>query len=359
MPDSRNPIDSRRRSLIVLSVLLVICIGTLLISNLLGYHFFVFKTLVIPILIAAAALSRRLRLFVSDWAIFLGLVALFDSFRGFIFAVITRFDLPVHIGYVIAAERTLLGGTIAPVALQSALLRDGNIGWFENLLVVVHASHFLVFLLFGMTVWMLERREFQRFAIAMVAVMYLGLLGYFAVPTAPPWMAANWFGSIPHITWVAGQVYNYAAPALQVNFDTNPVAAMPSLHAAFPLLCCLIGFHIFQWRALPLACYTATVAFAVLYLGEHYAVDVLAGWFLAIIVYILVFRTSVSDRLMRSIVWFRAVKALRIPELDAAVLVCFMLVFLSQITGMVKAAIERPFVPPHAFFLVDSGGLKK
>ncbi|MBV8993771.1 MAG: phosphatase PAP2 family protein, partial [Pseudonocardiales bacterium] len=59
----------------------------------------------------------------------------------------------------------------------------------------------------------------------------------------------------------------------------NPVAAMPSLHAAFSMF--LAAFFLprvsWRWRLL-LVAYPLAMMFTVLYCAEHYLIDVLAGW---------------------------------------------------------------------------------
>jgi len=58
---------------------------------------------------------------------------------------------------------------------------------------------------------------------------------------------------------------------------------MPSLHAAYALLIVL-----YLWRIVPpparvlLALYPPAMAFALVYTGEHYVVDCLAGWVYAL-----------------------------------------------------------------------------
>ena len=59
------------------------------------------------------------------------------------------------------------------------------------------------------------------------------------------------------------------------------MAAMPSIHAAYPFLGFLFGFRLLGWRALPLLIYSACVWLSVVYLGEHYVVDVIGGIILA------------------------------------------------------------------------------
>ncbi len=67
-------------------------------------------------------------------------------------------------------------------------------------------------------------------------------------------------------------------------FGGNPLAAMPSLHFATSVMAALL-----LAEASPVAgalgfSYAATLGFALVYLGEHYVVDLLAGAALAVAV---------------------------------------------------------------------------
>jgi membrane-associated phospholipid phosphatase len=67
---------------------------------------------------------------------------------------------------------------------------------------------------------------------------------------------------------------------------SNPVAAMPSLHAAFTLLVALFLWRSARWWwRIALALYPLAMGFTLMYFGEHYAVDVLAGWLYAVAAY--------------------------------------------------------------------------
>jgi membrane-associated phospholipid phosphatase len=62
----------------------------------------------------------------------------------------------------------------------------------------------------------------------------------------------------------------------------NDVAAMPSLHAAYAMLIALFFWSRVGWRwRLLLAAYALGMGFALVYTGEHYFSDVLAGWLYA------------------------------------------------------------------------------
>jgi membrane-associated phospholipid phosphatase len=71
----------------------------------------------------------------------------------------------------------------------------------------------------------------------------------------------------------------------------NPVAAMPSLHAGFTLLITLFLWKFCRWWwRIPLAAYPVLMGFTLMYFGEHYFVDVLAGWAYATAAYVAVER---------------------------------------------------------------------
>jgi hypothetical protein len=298
----------------------------------LGVHFFLHKTLVVPFLFGVALAVRRFRLFVADWAVLLGAVVLFDSLRGLIYSLTLYFGWPIYSYYVIRAERAVLGGHLAPALLQAAFY-DGHTGWLEKLTATVHASHFLVFLFFGMAVWVFRHGQFNLYARAMLIVMYAGLLGYLLLPTVPPWMASA-LGMIPALENPNKNMWA-AVPALHQTFDTNPIAAMPSLHAAFPMLCCLLGWRAFGRKAWPLVVYTVLVAFSVMYAAHHYAVDVLAGWALAGVAYHASVHGSFFARLKE--LSPAPVRNTRNP----APLICLALFLAAEIVGHVKVSLDR------------------
>jgi membrane-associated phospholipid phosphatase len=245
--------------------------------------FFVPKILIILLVILAVAALGKVRLFLQDWFIFLGFIYLFDSFRGSIYIATCRLGLPVHTLYVIRIEQFLFGG-VPSIMLQDLFLRSDSaseFGWFEKFITVAHGSHFVAFLMVGFIIWLYRPRFFRFFKVSFYLAIFLGLLGYFAVPTVPPWMASTVFGLLPRIIRFNAIIYNLAIPDISSGFDTNPIAAMPSLHAAFPFLCALILWRVYRWKAWPFYLYALLMQFAIIYTGDHYVTDVLAGFVLA------------------------------------------------------------------------------
>jgi len=197
-----------------------------------------------------------------------------------------RLRARVRVTYPVKADRVLGLGELPGLRLQRALARPGAIGRADQVLVWCHWIWFLV--PHATVAFLLLRRpaQFARGAARMYAVFDIGVLGYWAVPTAPPWYAAETgvLGSparrpaLRRMMREHGEAFWKGAwtPLYDV-LGGNPLAAMPSLHFATSLM----AAHLLtEAGPLPGAIgwtYAMALGFALVYLGEHYVVDLLAG----------------------------------------------------------------------------------
>jgi membrane-associated phospholipid phosphatase len=108
---------------------------------------------------------------------------------------------------------------------------------------------------------------------------------YVLFPAVPPWLAA-WDGHrIGPVQRIMADMWGHVGigPA-QALFENrgefyNQVAALPSLHAAYPLLLTLFAWRRARpWLRAVLAAYVLAMAFTLVYTGEHYVADVVLGW---------------------------------------------------------------------------------
>jgi membrane-associated phospholipid phosphatase len=88
----------------------------------------------------------------------------------------------------------------------------------------------------------------------------------------------------------------------------NPLAAMPSLHFATSLMAALLLMEVGPLAGAFGSAYTVTLGFALVYLGEHYAVDLLAGAALTGVVWrVAPAATPLARRLARSVAALEAI----------------------------------------------------
>jgi membrane-associated phospholipid phosphatase len=203
----------------------------------------------------------------------------------------------LRVRYPIAVDRILGAGELPNVRLQRAFARPGQVTKLDRMLSMVHWSWFFEPHL-ALT-WILARNTngFPRAARQMGAAYDLGCAIYFAVPTAPPWWAAEQGYISAHdgqaseeivanatppavrrlMVEVGEGTWGRAWPALYSSLGGNPWAAMPSLHFGSSVLAALLLAESSPVAGVAGWSYALTLGFALVYLGEHYLVDLLAG----------------------------------------------------------------------------------
>ncbi|HZU75939.1 MAG TPA: phosphatase PAP2 family protein, partial [Dehalococcoidia bacterium] len=174
--------------------------------------------------------------------------------------------------------------------------------WYDWLTALLYLLHFVVPLAVAYLFWHWRRPLFQRFVRSYVLLIYAGFTTYLVYPMAPPWYASN-LGRIPEVHKVldAVQWQGMGDPVTLLSrfFQTDPIAAMPSMHAAFPVLVWLVLWRVWpRWGWIAVV-YPLAMSFAVIYAGEHYLVDVLAGWLYAGAAFGLTWRSYGSARRAR------------------------------------------------------------
>jgi len=205
-------------------------------------------------------------------------------------AALNDLGMPDQGGFFAAVDGWLAGGVTPTEQLQDAFYTPGSTGVLDALAIWVHTSYYVMPHLVAVGLWWHGRRigkpsAFRAYLAASIAMMALGLLLYALLPTSPPWIEATVDDEmlVHRITRAANagetrdpeQVYTFFT-------DPNPVAAMPSLHTAITVL---MAFALWRVRpALGIAggIYSLAMGFSLIYLGEHYLVDVLAGAVLAV-----------------------------------------------------------------------------
>jgi hypothetical protein len=229
--------------------------------------------------------------FGQGWAVlkrlvpFVALLLVYESFRGLVPSLNSR----VHITELINTEKTLFGGL--PTVWLQDLLWHGHVQWYDFVLYLAYMMHFILPLGLAILIWKTRVKEYWRYITTFLVVSFSGFLTFLLYPAAPPWMASD-MGLIEPITRVSSKVWFALGindfPSLYNRISPNPVAALPSLHAAYATLLVIFIYKLYgrKW-ALVSAIYPFLIYFGTVYQGEHYLIDELLGGLYAAFAYVL------------------------------------------------------------------------
>jgi membrane-associated phospholipid phosphatase len=183
--------------------------------------------------------------------------------------------------YPIAADRVIGGGRLPNVRLQRALGRLPGVGVVNHVLTWTHWLWFIEPYLSLALILARHNERFPRAARQMAAVFDLGCVVYFAVPTAPPWWSSEQGLTGEEVRRIMVEVgeptWGRAWERLYDTLGGNPWAAMPSLHFATSLQAALSLSEAGKAEGALGWGYAGTLGFALVYLGEHYVTDLIAG----------------------------------------------------------------------------------
>jgi membrane-associated phospholipid phosphatase len=192
-----------------------------------------------------------------------------------------RLESRTRIDYPIACDRVIGLGVPPTVRLQRAFGRPGRVTALDYALTWVHWLWFLE--PHTAAAWILLRhpRRFTRSAVMIAVLFDVGSLVYIILPTAPPWWAANegrLAGTRRIMVEVGERFWGRLWRPLYAFLGGNPVAAMPSLHFATSVMAARMLADAGPVAGAVGWTYAGTLGFALVYLGEHYAIDLLAGF---------------------------------------------------------------------------------
>ena len=258
----------------------------------------------------AAVLLGRGRLFLRDWIPFIGLFFAYELMRGYA----DNLGIAVHVTDILAAERLLFFGQVPTQVLQDALHPATGTDVLASAATVFYFLHFPLPIAVGFFLWLRRRRVYYDFVAALILLAMAGFATYVLFPVAPPWWAAehgylNGPTGAPAILYLKEQGFDQLARFFGFEghylysytiYDINPnqVAAFPSLHAGFPFLGFLFARRAFGRVGWILLAYSVCVWFSIVYLADHYVVDIIGG---------LVYASAAYWVVIHAPAWFRRV----------------------------------------------------
>ncbi len=232
---------------------------------------------------AVASIGRsrlQAREMVRDWLVLVAIYMAYDYSRG----TADQWGIPVNYTGPRDLDSLLLGGREPVSGLQRRFYEPGDIRWWDVTGSVVYMTHF-VFPVLPLAVMRVRNRvEWVRYVRRFSVTLFSAVACFVVYPAAPPWMASR-DGYMPPVERITGRGWSeIGLDTVNRTFDRgvavlNPVAAMPSLHAGLSLLVALwFTRNAATWVRAAAMLYPASMAVTLVYFGEHFFVDCLAGW---------------------------------------------------------------------------------
>jgi len=270
--------------------------------------------LVLLLFVLGIQMGRRIRLFLIDWLPFIVFVMLYQMMRSFAPRLYSR----VHVTEPYEWELTTFGwmanGGIPAFGLrawQAAHAGETLTNATDVILGIAYSAFFVIpIVLMAIFWWRLkDRRLFWRFSCTLSLVSYMALATFVLYPAAPPWYYQK-FGAIQPTETAYGQAAAGGLVHLDAmlnrglfatvwgSFNPNYFAAVPSLHAAWPVAVAMFTLMAFGRKAWPIVLYPALVIVGGVYFNHHYIIDYVIAWAYLLVAFVVIER-AVMPRLDR------------------------------------------------------------
>jgi membrane-associated phospholipid phosphatase len=195
-----------------------------------------------------------------------------------------------HFDYPLTADTIIGAGTPPGRRLQRRLRRRGRLTLLDKACTFFYwtweAEPHLALALIRFS----APEKFAAAAGRLAATFDLTLVGYWTLPTAPPWWVSEKLGRMDgEVRRVMAEVASWVKGERNPTegdheLGANPFAAMPSDHFASAVMTAILlterdrRLGAYGWS------YALALAFTLVYLGEHYVTDLIAGLALALAV---------------------------------------------------------------------------
>lgn len=217
---------------------------------------------------------------VRDWLVLVVIYMIYDYSRG----TADQWGIPVNYAGPRDLDNWLSLGRHPVAGMQRRFYTPGDVKWYDVTGAVIYMTHFIFPVLPLAVLRMRNRPEWIRYVRRFSLTLGIAVFCFIIYPAAPPWMASR-DGFLPPVKRITGRGWwEVGLDTVSRSFDRgaavlNPVAAMPSLHAGLALLVALwYPRNKARWIRIAALAYPLSMALTLVYFGEHYIVDCIAGW---------------------------------------------------------------------------------
>ena len=168
-------------------------------------------------------------------------------------------------------------------------LWNRNIQWYDVYGSIIYFTHFVVPVAMSVYLWIRYREQWVRYIRRFATVLFTGVATYMMMPTVPPWMASSTkfdYQILEPLQRSGSRGWSWLGLDTVGNVlisgqkQANPTAAFPSLHAAFALFVVVFFWQRMTkpWVRYMSLLFPLSMAWCLVYFGEHYVTDIVAGW---------------------------------------------------------------------------------
>ncbi len=211
----------------------------------------------------------------KDWWPIIIIPAAYAAMRGYS----ELLEATVNGANIIEWEKGIFG-TLPTLQLQAWWHSGNQLLWFDYFLALFYYIFYPLPYAAALYLWFKKRSGFHFFSDGFVLLTAAGYITYALFPALPPWLASQ-RGMIPEFQRLlvdASQgLFGIELESVYGSVKANVIAAMPSLHFAWPWYTFLTLFYLLGKKALWLLIFPAGVGLTIIYFGEHYVVDLIAG----------------------------------------------------------------------------------
>ena len=244
--------------------------------------------ILISIWLASFYAFEKSRKFILGFSVFIVFWIIYDSMR-----IIPNYEIStVHIKEPYELEKLLFGfNYIGKIITPNEFFLHNNNYFLDFLSGFFYINWMPVPIGFGIYLYYSNKELFVKYSLAFLFVNLVGFIIYYIYPAAPPWYVQN-YGFDLHIGIQGdrGGLERFdnliGIPVFEgiYNKNANVLAAMPSLHSAYPIVVLFYAFKkkIKLYTKVFFIIFLFGIWFSAVYSSHHYIIDVIAGVFTAI-----------------------------------------------------------------------------
>ena len=238
------------------------------------------------LLVSSIGRSRHdVQQLIRDWIILVLVYMAYDYSRG----TADQWGIPVNFTLPRDIDRLISFGHDPVIEMQRRFYTPNDVKWYDVVGSITYMTHFIFPVLPLVLLRVRKRTEWLRYVRRFSLTLGIAVFTFIAFPAAPPWMAAQkgYMDPVSRITgrgWWELHLKTVSRTLDRGAAVLNAVAAIPSLHAGMALFVTLwFTRNSRLWIRILALGFPLVMATTLVYFGEHFLIDCIAGWAIVII----------------------------------------------------------------------------